>query len=65
MADESLKLADDTNLSAGRLIDLARDWKLYGELADPEWRSQMRRALVVEMRYETDRLARDCGLDAR
>lgn len=54
---------DETALAAGRLIDLARDWQRYGELASPEWRQDMRRAVVIEMRLEVHKLALDCELD--
>ena len=42
---------------------LGEDWDRYTETLahDPQWRDEMRRALVVELRAVTDRLAQECG----
>lgn len=47
-----------------RLQDLGTDWLRYTMVLgrDPAWRDEMRRAVVVEMRVELDKLARECGL---
>ena len=45
-----------------RLSELVNDWRRYGQMIghDPEWRDEMRRAVVVEMRVAVDTLARAC-----
>ena len=45
------------------LHQLGEDWDRYtAQLGhDPEWRDEMRRALVTELRAVTDRLAQECG----
>jgi hypothetical protein len=45
------------------LRQLGADWDRYTEQLDhdPEWRDQMRRALVAELRAVTNRLAQECG----
>lgn len=44
-----------------RLAELVRDWRFYGDVVD---RDLLRRAVVVEMRLEVDKMAVECGLDA-
>ena len=44
-----------------RLRELTADWVRYHlTIGEPEWRREMQRAVVVEMRHEVDRLAEEC-----
>lgn len=44
-----------------RFHDLARDWVRYTmQIHDPAHRDEMRRALIVEMQSEVDKLSREC-----
>jgi hypothetical protein len=52
----------EIELALGRIVDLTRDWRRYGELVSVEQRNEMRRALVIELHHETDKLADACGL---
>lgn len=63
LADVVLEL-ESSNHPIERLQTLGTDWIRYTtQIAhDPEWRDQMRRALVVEMRAEVDKLAEESGL---
>jgi hypothetical protein len=64
MADAVLELQGD-NHPIERLTELGRDWCRYTmQIADAAWRDEMRRAVIVEMRAEVDKLAWECSSDA-
>jgi hypothetical protein len=60
MADAVLELQGD-HQPVERLQELGRDWIRYTmQLHDPEWRDEMRRAVIVEMRFVVDQLEAEC-----
>jgi hypothetical protein len=62
MADAVLAFNSESH-PVDRLRELSNDWLRYTlQLSDPEHRDEMRRAVVIEMRVEVDRLAKECGL---
>jgi hypothetical protein len=61
MADAVLEFQGDHH-PVERLVDLARDWIRYTmQLQDPVWRDEMRRAVIIEMRFVVDQLAAECS----
>jgi hypothetical protein len=64
-ADAVLEYLHDDSAIA-RLQSLGADWIRYTmQLSHDElWRDEMRQAVVIEMRQEVERLAKECGLDA-
>lgn len=60
MADAVLELQGNDH-PVERLQELGRDWIRYTmQLADPEWRDEMRRAVIIEMRAAVDQLEKEC-----
>lgn len=46
-----------------RIVELTRDWERYGGLVDRQQRDDLRRAVLIEMRVEMNKLAATVGLE--
>lgn len=64
VADAVLELGLGGSSPVARLESLRQDWLRYSDQLshDPGWMDEMRRAVVVELRVEVERLAGECGL---